>query len=124
MKKLMLICAPVTSRSGYGAHARDLTHAFIRHDKYDVKILPQRWGSTPKGFIDNHPEWEFLNKHLTGPQLTEKPDIWCQVTVPNEFQRVGKYNIGLTAGIETTACAPQWVEGCNRMDLILTSSKR
>ena len=37
MKKLMLICAPVTSRSGYGAHARDLTHAFLEHDKYDIK---------------------------------------------------------------------------------------
>ena len=26
------------------------------------------------------------------------------ITVPNEFQPVGKYNIGLTAGIETTGC--------------------
>jgi len=45
-----------------------------------------------------------------------------QVTVPNEFQKVGKYNIGLTAGIETTQCAHQWIQGCNKMDLILTSS--
>ena len=29
MKKLMLICAPVTSRSGYGNHARDLTRSFL-----------------------------------------------------------------------------------------------
>ena len=28
MKKLMLICAPVTSRSGYGSHARDLVTSF------------------------------------------------------------------------------------------------
>ena len=27
-----------------------------------------------------------------------------QITIPNEFQPVGKYNIGLTAGIEATAC--------------------
>ena len=45
-----------------------------------------------------------------------------QISVPNEFQRVGKYNIGLTAGMETTLVAPQWVEGVNRMDLILVSS--
>jgi glycosyltransferase involved in cell wall biosynthesis len=45
-----------------------------------------------------------------------------QVTVPNEFQRVGKFNIGVTAGIETTLCDPSWIEGCNRMDLILASS--
>jgi hypothetical protein len=55
--------------------------------------------------------------------MTEQPDIWCQVTVPNEFQKVGKYNIGLTAGIETTICAPQWIEGLNRMDLNLVSSE-
>ena len=35
---------------------------------------------------------------------------------------MGKYNIGLTAGIETTVCDGSWIEGCNRMDLILTSS--
>ena len=55
--------------------------------------------------------------------MPQQPDIWCQITVPNEFQRVGKYNIGLTAGIETTHCAPQWLEGLNRMDLNLVSSE-
>ena len=35
----MLICAPVTSRSGYGEHARDLVRAFLEHNKYDVKIM-------------------------------------------------------------------------------------
>ena len=31
MKKLMLICAPVSSRSGYGDHARDLVQSFIKN---------------------------------------------------------------------------------------------
>ena len=76
----------------------------------------------PKKFIKDHEEeWGFLAKHII-PQLTEQPDYWCQITVPNEFQAVGKYNIGLTAGIETTVCDGSWIEGCNRMDLILTSS--
>ena len=35
MKKFMLICAPVSSRSGYGDHARDLVWSFIEHEKYD-----------------------------------------------------------------------------------------
>ena len=30
-------------------------------DKYDVKIIPQRWGATPWGFIEDHKEWDFLN---------------------------------------------------------------
>jgi glycosyltransferase involved in cell wall biosynthesis len=55
--------------------------------------------------------------------MTSQPDIWAQITVPNEFQPVGKFNIGITAGIETTVCAPQWIEGMNRMNLNLVSSE-
>jgi glycosyltransferase involved in cell wall biosynthesis len=121
MKNTFVISAPVETYSGYGARARDFVKALIESDKYDIKILSQRWGDTRKGFLDDFPEWNFMKEYLI-PNLTSKPDIWCQVTVPNEFQPVGEYNIGLTAGIETTACAPQWIEGCNRMNLILTSS--
>ena len=119
------VSCPIDTYSGYGARSRDIVKALIELDKYDVKILPQRWGSTPFGFIDDHiEEWGFLKNYFyTQPQLMEQPDIWCQITVPNEFQKVGKYNIGLTAGIESTVCVHSWIEGCNRMDLILTSSK-
>ena len=127
MKNTFYVSCPIDTYSGYGARSRDFVKALIQSNKYDVKILPQRWGSTPFGFIKDHEdEWGFLNSHilaLPNNQLDTQPDIWCQITVPNEFQKVGKYNIGLTAGIETTVCAHQWIEGCNRMDLILTSSK-
>lgn len=122
MKNTFYISCPIDTYSGYGARSRDFVKAIIQSDKYNVKIIPQRWGNTRKGFIEDNPEWEFLTQYLTSSQLSEQPDIWCQVTVPNEFQKLGKYNIGLTAGIETTACAPQWIEGCNRMDLVLVSS--
>ena len=48
MKKLMLICAPVTSRSGYGSHARDLTYSFVDSGEYDVKILDDGWTAVTK----------------------------------------------------------------------------
>ena len=121
MKNTFYVSCPIDTYSGYGARSRDFVKALIESNKYDVKILSQRWGNTRKGFLNDFKEWEFLKKHIV-PGLNVQPDIWCQVTVPNEFQKVGKYNIGLTAGIETTACAHQWIEGCNRMDLILTSS--
>ena len=121
MKNTFYISCPIDTYSGYGARSRDFVKALIKSEKYEVKILSQRWGNTRKGFLDDFKEWEFLKDHIV-PNLMEKPDIWCQVTVPNEFQPVGNYNIGLTAGIETTQCAPQWIEGCNRMSLVLTSS--
>jgi glycosyltransferase involved in cell wall biosynthesis len=126
MKNTFYISCPLDTYSGYGARSRDYVKALIQSDKYDIKIISQRWGSTPFGFIKDHIEdWGFLEPHiitLKDGKLPIQPDIWCQVTVPNEFQKVGKYNIGLTAGIETTVCAAPWIEGCNRMDLILTSS--
>ena len=122
MKNTFYISCPIDTYSGYGARSRDFVKALIELDEYDIRILPQRWGSTPFGFIKEHKEkWGFLEKHIT-QQVSAQPDIWCQITVPNEFMPYGKYNIGLTAGIETDACAAEWVEGMNKMDLILTSS--
>jgi hypothetical protein len=123
MKNTFVVSCPIDTYSGYGARSRDFVKALVKLDKYDIKILSQRWGNTAWGFIEDHEEeWGFLQP-LIIDQMTEQPDIWCQVTVPNEFQKVGKYNIGLTAGIETTICAPQWIEGLNRMDLNLVSSE-
>ena len=122
-KPLFIISSPFDTFSGYGARARDLIKAIIELDRYEVKLIPQRWGETPWGFMDENPEWTFLREHtLSTPQLPKQPEIWMQITVPNEFQPVGKYNIGVTAGIETTACSHEFLEGVNRMDLTLVSS--
>ena len=122
-KPTFLISCPIDTYSGYGSRSRDIVKAIIELDKYEVKILPQRWGQTPKGFIQNNPEWGFLSKHILSVQPPNQPEIWMQITVPNEFQPVGKYNIGCTAGIESNIAPGDWIEGCNRMNLILGSSK-
>ena len=124
-KPEVVISCPIDTYSGYGARGRDVAKAFIELDKYNVRIIPQRWGSTPWGFIEDHSEQEFLNKHLFYPQPNQQyqaPDIWVQITIPNEFVKQGKYNIGITAGIESTLAPADWIEGCNRMDLVLGSS--
>jgi hypothetical protein len=123
-KPLFFISCPIDTYSGYGARSRDLVKAIIATDKYDVRILPQMWGNTPWNFIQDNSEWEFLNKHIWNqPQLPKQPEVWMQITIPSEFQPIGKYNIGATAGIETTIAPGDWIEGCNRMDLVLTSSE-
>jgi len=121
-KNTFVISCPIDTYSGYGARSRDVVKAIIELDKYDVKIIPQRWGETTWGFIEENEEWHFLKEHLITPNLKEQPEIWCQITVPNEFQPVGKYNIGITAGIETTVCDAGWIEGLNKMNLNLVSS--
>ena len=52
MKKLMLICAPVTSRSGYGAHSRDLVESLLDMNKFDIKIMDVRWGECPRNALN------------------------------------------------------------------------
>ena len=124
MKPLLVFSAPVDTYSGYGARSRDIAKSLIELEKYEVRILSQMWGSTPWGFIKDHKEkWGFLMNHLINQTSNQqRPDIWIQLTVPNEFQRIGNFNIGMTAGIEATQCSPQWLEGLNRMDLNLVSS--
>ena len=125
MKQLIVISCPIDTHSGYGARSRDIVKALLKADKYEIKILSQRWGSTPFGFLqdDNVEHKQIKDCILAQPQLPKQPDIWIQITVPNEFQAVGKFNIGVTAGIETTLCDASWIEGVNRMNLTLVSSQ-
>jgi len=124
MKPLFIISSCFDTYSGYGARSRDLIKAIIETNKYDVKLLSQRWGNTPFGFCNDNSEWKYLyDLVLPNNQIPKQPEIWMQITVPNEFQTVGKFNIGCIAGIESTICPPEWVEGINRMDLTLTSSE-
>ena len=124
-KPLLLLSAPVTTQSGYGHRSRDIAYSLIKSEKYDVKIWPTRWGNTPMNALNpNNEKHKLIQNHLLlQPQLHTQPDIYITITVPNEFQRIGKYNIGITAGIETTIAAAPWIEGCNQMDLILVSSE-
>ena len=123
MKKVMLICAPVTSRSGYGDHARDLVRAFIKHDKFDVKILDVPWGETPRNALDGKLDKNIIDCILPEPKMNQQPDVYVDIRIPNEFQTYGKFNIGITAGIETTAVSNKWIEGCNKMDLVIVPSE-
>ena len=125
MKPLFVISCPIDTFSGYGARSRDIALSIINTNKYDLRILPQRWGNTPYGFLDSsNPEHAKISACvLPNNNLEKQPDIWMQITVPNEFQAVGKFNIGVTAGIETTICDVSWLEGMNRMSLNLVSSE-
>jgi hypothetical protein len=121
MNPTIVISAPATSRSGYGDHTRELIRALIKLDKYEVSILDQKWGACDRNALTTNDI--DISSRILKTGLQSQPDVWIQVTVPNEFQPVGKFNIGITAGIETDICAPQWIEGCNRMNLIITTSE-
>ena len=123
-KPVVLVTAPVGTRSGYGAHSRDIVRSLIELDKYDVKVWPVRWGNTPMNALnDMEPRDKIIiDRLLQTPQLPQQPDIHIHIVVPNEFSPIGKYNIGVTAGLECTACPPEWIQGMNKMDLNIVPS--
>jgi len=119
MKPIMVVTAPVGTRSGYGAHSRDICRSLIDLDKFDVRIWSVRWGSTPQNALSeqNPQDLPIIKRLLQTPEIERQPDIHVHIVVPNEFQNIAKYNIGITAGIETTTIPPTWIEGLNKMDL-------
>ena len=120
MKPLCVVSCPIDTFSGYGARSRDFVKSLIelKDKEWDIKIMPQKWGDCPWNFLsqDNPLRQRFIGG------LNQQPDIWIQITVPNEFQAVGKYNIGVSAGIETNIYPGEFIEGSNRMNLNLVSS--
>jgi glycosyltransferase involved in cell wall biosynthesis len=121
-KPLLVFQGPVATRSGYGDHSRDLLKSLFEMDRFDIKIIPTRWGNTPQNQLDETTDLgqKILSNIIV--QLTQQPDVYVQVSVANEFRKVGKYNIGVTAGVETTIAPKEFIDGCNQMDLVLVPS--
>jgi len=122
-KPLLVVQGPVATRSGYGDHSRDLVRSLISLDKYDIRIVSMRWGTTPMNALNpnNVSDKQIIDR--IGVPIDRTPDVFIQITVPNEFERKGTYNIGISAGIETTVCPIDWIHGCNKMDLIIVPSQ-
>ena len=123
-KPVCLVTAPVATRSGYGAHSRDIVRSLIELDRYDVKIWSVRWGNCPMNALtaDDPNDKMIIDRLLQKPELPNQPEISISILVPNEFQPVAKYNIGITAGLECSVVPPAWIEGMNKMNMNIVPS--
>ena len=121
-KPLLVVQGPVATRSGYGDHSRDLVRSLFSLDKYDIRIVSLSWGNTPMNALNPNNESDKQIIDRIGLPIERKPDVFIQISVPNEFEAKGTYSIGITAGIETTVCPVDWIHGCNKMDLIIVPS--
>ena len=123
-KPRLIFSAPVFSLSGYGCHARDILYSIWKMDKYDVSIASMPWGNTPLTELQDDSEFSlWVRDNLLQEQNVAKPDVFIQVSVANEFTPLGKFSLGITAGVETTVAPKSFVDGCNRMDRVLVPSK-
>lgn len=127
MRKKVIIKGPLLSMSGYGVQARFALDALkSREDVFDIYALNIPWGDT--GFItEETPEKKYidflLGKTIAHVQQGGAFDISLQVTIPAEFERIAPYNIGYTAGAETSLVSGPWLQKINTMDRIITTSE-
>jgi len=123
----VLLKAPLLTQSGYGHHGRTILRALrTREDKYDIYVQAITWGQTSWTCdLNEEREWidQKLQDTLTYANQGGTFDVSLQVTIPNEWEKLAPINIGVTAGIETTMVAPQWIEKGNMMDKIITISE-
>jgi len=124
MKPLLLVTGPPATRSGYGAHTRDLIHSLLDMNKFDIKINSLPWGNCPMNALNeqNPKDKLIIDRFVIDGRIERQPEIHIQVSVPNEFNPIGKYNIGITAGMESTVPVASWIDGLNRMNLNIVPS--
>ena len=80
MKPFIVVQGPITTRSGYGNHTRDLVTSLIKADKYDIQIVALPWGSTPQNALEpGNPDHEAIMQRIARENITRQPDVFIQV---------------------------------------------
>jgi len=128
MKKKVLLRGPFTIASGYGVHARQIAKWFYENqDKFDIRFELTPWGEC-YSIVDTAQE-DGLIGWIYQSMVSEKDnksifDLSVQVQLPNEWDASkAKTNIGVTAGVETTICNPDWIRAINCMSKVVVPSE-
>lgn len=124
-KKKVLLRAPVLTQSGYGVHSRQVARWLLGRQDIDVEVQALPWGDTP-WIIDKYCQGGFIGQLMdkTVDPTGKLYDATVQLQLPNEWDpRMGKVNIGITAGVETDRCNPEWIKACNSMSMVIVPSR-
>jgi len=112
--------------SGYGVHSRQVFEWALSRKDFDVTAQCLPWGVTPWLINGDHKSGligEIMNRSVD-PNALSGFDISFQVQLPNEWDpNLAKFNVGLTAAVETDRCHPSWIQNCNSMDLVIVPSQ-
>ena len=129
MKKIV-ISGPILSRSGYGEMARFALKSLLsKSDAFDIYVLPTSWGNTGNLFEQTEEKSLIDSLAKKTQQLLQATnnqpnfDVSIQVTIPNEWKKIARVNIGYTAGIETNMISHAWYEPSQMMDKIVVISE-
>jgi len=130
MKKVLLR-GPLLSNSGYGIHSRQVFEYLITRKDIELKCDILSWGNT-SWHLKEYSDKSFLNidkiieKYISKEEIDSLHDNefneTYQVCFPNEWIKISNFDVGITAGVETTLCNPMWLKHINLMDKIIVPS--
>tara|TARA_B100000427_G_scaffold89961_1_gene74235 strand:- start:216 stop:1409 length:1194 start_codon:yes stop_codon:yes gene_type:complete len=127
--KKVLLRGPLLSNSGYGVHSRQVFEFLNSRKDIDLKCDITPWGNTSwrlKQYEDksykNIPtilEKYILEKDISSYKFEES----YQVCFPNEWRKISEFDVGITAGVETTICSSNWLHDINLMNKVIVPSE-
>lgn len=128
MKLKVLVAGAPFAHSGYSTHCRTILNSLKQiENKIDLYLLPYRWSTASDTYEDpSNPELVKWYKYLAekfNPNLLGFFDISIQIGVPTEWKNMARYNVGVTAGIETQSIPQEWIAPMNSMNKIITISQ-
>lgn len=125
--KRVVVRGPALTQSGYGVHCRQIAEWLLSKPELSVSFQALPWGDTP--WILNKNEYGGLIDKITKNTVDivvspeQKFDVSFQLQLPNEWDpSIAKFNVGLSAVVETDICNPQWIDACNKMNLVIVPS--
>lgn len=124
----LLFEGPVLSYSGYGVHCRQI-FSWLYDNLESFDCIINEWGQS-NWIVSEDIENEILKKlksekvNIVNQHTAQKNeyDYYIRLSTPVEFVKKAKYNIGITAGLETDICGKKIIDYCNVMDYIIVPS--
>lgn len=123
--KSVLLRGPAMTSSGYGVHCRQIASWLLSKNDIDLSVQALPWGDTP-WLIDKNSCGGLIGRIMekTSDVSGKHWDVSVQLQLPNEWDRkLANVNIGVTAGVESDKCNPQWIDACNSMSAVVVPSK-
>jgi glycosyltransferase involved in cell wall biosynthesis len=119
----VLLRAPLLTQSGYGVHSRQIFEWLEKVPGIDLTVEVLQWGTTTwllNPELQNGLIGRIMSKSR---ELTAPYDVTFQVQLPDEWDtKLGKFNIGISAYVETDKCSQKWIECTNKMDAVIVPS--
>lgn len=121
--KRAIIRAPLLTYSGYGVHARQIFKWLKKRGDFHITSQVLNWGQTP-WMINPDADGGIAREIMsTAGDASGEYDLSIQLQLPDEWDStMAKFNIGMSAFVETDMCSESWVESSNKMDCVIVPS--